>query len=73
MSKLFDEKQSRREFLTSVARYTMLGGLIGGTGTLVAKRIMTPEEERVELDLCQSCNVYEKCNIRGFCNNESVF
>jgi len=64
-----DEKQSRRDFLRSLARYSILGILASTTGVLVTRRkgwfedCPFPEEKRVSLDICQSCKILEKCDL----------
>jgi hypothetical protein len=69
MTKLFDEEQNRREFLRSLGRYLILGGLVSTTGVLVAKRVgkpqgcAYPEEERTGRGICQNCVSLSNCNL----------
>ncbi len=64
-----DEKQSRRNFLRSLARYSILGILASTTGVLVARRrgwfedCLFPAEKRVSLDICQGCRILDNCDL----------
>lgn len=64
-----DEKQSRRDFLRSLARYSILGILASTTGVLVARRrgwfedCLFPAEKRVSLDICQGCRIMDNCDL----------
>ena len=64
-----DEKQTRREFLRSLTRYSILGILASTTGVLIAKRrgwigeCLYPEEKRVSLEICQGCRILENCDL----------
>lgn len=64
-----DEKQSRREFLRGLARYSILGILTSTTGVLIAKRrgwfgdCLFPAEKRVSLEICQGCRILDNCDL----------
>lgn len=64
-----DEKQSRREFIFSLTRYSMLGILVSTTGVLIAKRrgwlgeCIYPDEEKVTVKICRSCRILEDCEL----------
>ena len=63
MSKLSDQKQSRREFFRSIGRYLILGGLLGTTGTLVARRKSASATGLPDnIEVCRKCTFLRKCN-----------
>ena len=58
----FDE--DRREFIWSLGRYLLLGGLVSVTGGLILKRVLASEEKRcIEPNICRSCNILHKCEL----------
>ncbi len=63
MSELFNQKQSRREFFRSIGRYLILGGLLGTTGTLVARRKSASASGLpANIEACQKCSFLRKCD-----------
>lgn len=57
----FDEE--RREFIRSLGRYLILGGLASVTGGLILKRVLASDKECIEPNLCQSCRIFDDCNL----------
>ena len=63
MSELLDQKQSRREFFRSVGRYLILGGLLGTTGTLLARRKSgSATGLPANIEACRKCTFLRKCD-----------
>ena len=58
----FDQKQSRREFIRGIARYSVLGIFAATTGVLVKRRRSASVEEGVNIRICQSCTFLRKCD-----------
>jgi hypothetical protein len=57
----FDE--DRREFICSLGRYLLLGGLVSVTGGLILKRVLASDKECIETNICQSCKVFDNCDL----------
>ena len=63
MFNLFDQKESRREFILGIARYSVLGTFAVTTGVLIKKRrSASVYEEGVNIRICQSCSFLRKCD-----------
>ncbi len=63
MSNLFDQKESRREFIRGIARYSVLGIFAAATGVLIKRRrSASADEEGVNIRICQSCSFLRKCD-----------
>lgn len=63
MTNLFARKQSRREFIRGIARYSVLGIFAVTTGVLIKKRkSASADEEGVNIRICQSCSFLRKCD-----------
>ena len=63
MSELLSQKQSRREFFRSVWRYLILGGLLGTTGALVARRRSESTTELpANIEACRKCSFLRRCD-----------
>jgi hypothetical protein len=63
MTNLFDQKQSRREFIRGIARYSVLGIFAFTTGVLIKRRgSASVYEEGVNIRICQSCTFLRKCD-----------
>jgi hypothetical protein len=63
MTKLSDQKQSRREFIRGIARYSALGIFAVTTGVLIKRRrSASVYEEAVNIRICQSCSFLRKCD-----------
>ena len=62
MSDLFQQKQSRREFLRGIGRYLLLGGLISTSGVLIARRKMASAEDKsIDISVCRNCTFLRRC------------
>jgi len=57
----FDEE--RREFIWSLGRYLLLGGLASVSGGLILKRFLASDKECIEPNICQSCKVFDDCDL----------
>ena len=58
-----NEKKSRREFLRSIGRLTIIAGL-SGAAVLLFKRerlILNDEQRCISQGLCRGCTIFEKC------------
>ena len=55
-------RDDRREFLLSMARKLTLGGLVLGTGALVAKEKLGGQT-CVNNGICGDCDIYRKCEL----------
>ena len=63
MSELLDQKQNRREFFRSIGRYLILGGLLGTTGTLLARRKSASVTELpANIEACRKCSFLKRCD-----------
>ena len=65
MSEVFNQKQSRREFLRGSVRYLTLGGLVFMTGSLLfaRRKASSSEEKCINLSICQGCSVFKRCGL----------
>lgn len=62
MSELFKKKQNRREFLSGIGRYMILGGVVSTAGVLAVRREPTSsEEEPTKISVCHSCTFLKRC------------
>ena len=55
-----DHKQSRREFFRGIMRYLTLGGLLGASGVLLARR---KSGECINLEICNGCPIFKRCDL----------
>ena len=54
-----DNHISRRDFLYSLGRVTLVGLLVGGVGALIAR----PAEDCANQGVCQGCPVVQGCRL----------
>lgn len=54
---------TRRKFIQSFFRYSILGGIMLLFGFILLKRKITVESRCTENFVCQSCKKYSKCNL----------
>ena len=60
---MLDEKYGRRDFLRSLGRYLMLGGLVCAGGILAVKsRSAASEGKSVDIGVCRSCLILNTCD-----------
>ena len=63
MVRFFKHKQSRREFFRSIMRYSILGGMVFTTGTLITKRkSASAEGKSAGISVCRTCTFLNKCD-----------
>ncbi len=56
--------KDRREFIWSLGRYLLLGGLASVSGGLIIKRVLASDEQKcIEPNVCRSCSVFNKCDL----------
>ncbi len=56
--------KGRRDFIWSLGRYLLLGGLASVSGGLILKRVLASDEQKcIEPNVCRSCNVFDKCDL----------
>ena len=66
MSEFLNQKYNRRDFLSSLGRYLILGGLALTAGTVIVKRKSASVEEGfTDLEICQKCRFLRKCDQPG--------
>jgi hypothetical protein len=75
MKELFNQKQSRRDFLRDSMCYLTLGGLVFIGGTLFARRKPSPKEKKcdnpglpaamiaAQAGICRSCPSFKNCGL----------
>ena len=62
MSESFSKKQSRREFLSGVGRYMILGGVVSTAGVLTVRRESASSEEKsTKISAYHSCTFLRRC------------
>ena len=63
MSEISEQKQSRREFLRGSVRYLTLGGLVFMGGLFARRKVLSTEEECINLSICRGCSVFKNCGL----------